>query len=549
MSTKSNKLKEPEYFSCDVMVIGGGGAGLRAAISAMTGEDRTVFIVSKSKMGHACNTYISKSIIAASGQTDSVDNAYIHLADTLGGGRFLNDPAIVSQMTQRIPSEIAYLTDCGVQLSMEGTKPQVFKIPGHQHPRHISGANWKGSDLILPLKRRARQLGIRFFEHVFITRVFTMNNRISGAAGISAEGRFIVYQAKSVILATGGYGQVYLNTNNAPGITGDGQALSYALGVPLKDMEFVQFYPTALGRRGSRLFLNEKLLAQAGVILENARGEDIFKRAGHPSPMAVNRDKLARLVFREIREAGADCKHAIMNLNGLSSESAAELSQLLPSSYRQGKRRYHVVPTTHYCMGGIVTDDYCRTSIKGLFAVGEAATGCHGANRLGGNSLAEVFAMGSLAGETATIEASRIVNSDSVRRKAVDEKHRLENMFSEKGDPPKQLIYALKKIMWNKVGIIRKKKDLEATLGVLQGSWPNASVTNYSDLIKFLEFKNMRLVADMVCRAALLRTESRGSHFRQDFPKEDNDNWRNNIEVRKGPEGMELNISAVPNRE
>jgi succinate dehydrogenase/fumarate reductase flavoprotein subunit len=546
MPSKSDILKKAEYFSCDVMVIGAGGAGLRAAISAATSRGRTVFIVSKSKIGHACNTYISKAVVAASGQTESSDNARAHWVDTLEGGRLINDPAIVARMTQRIPAEIAFLTGCGVRLSMQGKEPRVFKVPGHQHPRHVSGANWKGSDLILPLVHRARQLGVRFFEHVFVTRLFAADSRIRAAVGISTDGRFVVFKARSVILATGGYGQIFRNTNNAPGTTGDGQALSYALGVPLKDMEFVQFYPTALGRRGSRLFLNEKLLAQAGVTLENGSGEDIFKRHGYPDPLAVTRDMLAQLVFREIREAKADQKHAVINLNGLSSEAAAELSQLLPSSFRRGQKRFPVVPTAHYCMGGIVTDDHCRTSIEGLFAVGEAAGGCHGANRLGGNSLAEIFSMGSLAGETAAREAPQQIHLDSIRRDAADEKKRLEGMFSEKGNPPRQLIDDLKKIMWDKVGIIREKKALEAALDMLQGTWPPASVTVCSDLVKHLEFQNMRLVSEMVCRAALMRTESRGSHFRQDFAKEDNESWKNNIEVRKGVASMALNIAAVP---
>jgi succinate dehydrogenase/fumarate reductase flavoprotein subunit len=430
---------------------------------------------------------------------------------------------------------------------MEGSRPQVFQIPGHNHPRHLSCANWKGSDLILPLKRHARQLGIRFFEHIYATRLFASNDRITGVSGITVDGRFICFQAKSVILATGGYARVYRNTNNAAGITGDGQALSYDLGVPMKDMEFVQFYPTALGGRGSRLLLNEKLLAQPGVTLENAHGEDIFKRGGYTSPLGINRDMLARLVFNEIREAEADHKYVVMNLNGLSLKAAELLGQILPSSFWRGKRRFPVVPTAHYCMGGILTDDCCRTPVEGLFAVGECAAGCHGANRLGGNSLAEVFSMGSLAGETAA-EFSKTVEPEPIQSEAGREKQRLESMFSKKGESPKQLIDALKTIMWNRAGIVREKNELETALNEITATLPKVSVTTCSDLVKFMEFKNMRLVAEMVCRAALLRKESRGSHFRRDFPGEDNDNWIKNIEMRKGPAKMELNITPANDR-
>ncbi len=548
MKSEENVLKDPEFFSCDVLVIGGGGAGLRAAIAARSDGDRDVFVVSKSKIGHVCNTYISKAIVAASGQTDSEDNAHVHLTDTLEGGRFMNDPAIVSRMTQRIPAEISFLTGCGVRFAMDGDRPTVLKIPGHRHPRHLFGANWKGSDLIVPLRHHAGQMGIRFFEHVFVTRLFESGGCIFAAAGIAADGRFLMFRAKTVILATGGYAQIFQNTNNAPGITGDGQALAYALGASMKDMEFVQFYPTALGRRGSRLFLNEKLLAQSGVTLENVGGDDLFKRYGHPDPLAVNRDQLAQLVMKEIEATDTGHDHVVMNLEGLADETAAQMTQLLPASWRKGQKRFQVKPTTHFCMGGIVTNDRCETAIKGLLAVGEAAAGCHGANRLGGNALAEIFSMGSLAGETASKLAAQMKQSDSIQHMAEEEKRRLEGLFSEKGDAPRALIHRLKKTMWHKVGIIRRKKDLETALYVIQRPWPGASVLTFSDLIKFLEFENMRLVAEMVCRAALERTESRGSHFRQDFPEEDNDHWRNNIEIRKQPTGMELAVTPVPHR-
>lgn len=546
MRTKGNILKDPEFVECDVMVIGGGGAGLRAAIAAMSNDNKKVFIVSKSRIGHACNTYISKAIVAASGQTDSGDNAHAHLIDTLEGGRFLNDPAIVSQMTRRIPSEVSFLESCGVNFLIEDKKLQVFKVPGHKYPRNIIGANWKGSDLVLPLKHQAQKKGVRFFERVFVTRLFESDGRISGATGLTPDGSFLVFQAKSIVLATGGYAQIFLNTNNAAGITGDGHAIAYTLGVPLKDMEFVQFYPTALGRRGNRLFFIEKLLAQEGVTLENSDGQDISRRSGYPDPLAMSREKLAQLVMQEIKEsAGPDSSYAVLNLEGLSADAADSLTQLLPPSWWQGQKKFNVVPTAHYSMGGIVTDDCCQTAVKGLFAVGEVAAGCHGAGRIGGNSLAEILAMGSLAGESASRHSSqRTTPAKSIQQRSADEKRRLESAFSEKGKAPKQLIHAMKKIMWHKAGIIRTQKDLKAALDTLRAPWPDPSVTTFPGLIHFLEFVNLRVVSEMVCRAALRRKESRGSHFRQDFPDENDARWRTNIEVYKGPAGMELDINS-----
>lgn len=549
MNDPRTPITPPEFVSCDVMVIGGGGAGLRAAIAARSAGCQEVFLVSKSRIGHATNTYISKGIMAASGVGDAKDDAEAHLADTLEGGRFLNDPALVARMTQKIPSEVSFLTACGARFCMDGEKPKVLQIPGHRYPRHVYGDNWRGSDLVVPLKKHARRMGVRFFEHLFVTRLLGSGDRIGGAAGITAEGRFLVFQAKTVVLATGGYAQVYQNTNNAAGITGDGQALAYGLGVSLKDMEFVQFYPTALGRRGSRLFLNEKLLAQPGVTLETIHGEDIFKRNGYPDPMKVGRDRLAQLVMKEVQSEAEGYAHAVMNLEGLSPEAAAQVAQLLPSSWGRGQKKFKVVPTAHFCMGGIATDDRCETSVKGLFAVGEAAAGCHGANRLGGNALAEIFAMGSVAGEAAAGQVAQQQAPDSISPQAKEEKERLESAFSETGDPPRLLIQELKREMWRNAGITREKLGLKTALDKIQGVWSHVSVTTVSDLIKYLEFHNMRRVAEMVCRGALRRTESRGSHFRRDYPGEDNDNWLSNIAIRKGPSGMELQISAVGRQE
>lgn len=280
-------LKTVEKTECDVLIIGGGGAGLRASIAASaSGAD--VLMVSKTRIGHATNTYISKGIIASSGWGDSKDTSRVHGMDTLEGGRYLNNPDMVAQFVDMIPSETALLRKWGVAfVSGENNEPSVIKIPGHSFARHIVGKNWKGSDLILPLKQKARDVGVRFEERVFVSSLLVSKGRVFGAACVSEEGRFLAIAAKTIILATGGFGHLYLNTNNAPGITGDGQALASHAGVPLQDMEFVQYYPTALGKRGSRILLYERLLAQEGVILRNSRKEDILQKKGMICPVIL----------------------------------------------------------------------------------------------------------------------------------------------------------------------------------------------------------------------------------------------------------------------
>ncbi len=536
-------LKPQEMLKCDVLIIGSGGAGLRAAIVAVS-KNADTLLVSKSKIGHPSNTYMSKAIIAASGWGVPEDNKDVHTVDTITGGRYINDQEKVAMLAQRAGNEVAFLKECGVNFEMEEGKPQVVKIPGHHYARHVHGENWTGSDLVNPLRRKAEESGVRFEEGVFITRLLTVDGKVSGATGVTTDGNFITIQAKAVVLATGGYAQIYLNTNNAAGITGDGLALAFDAGVALKDMEFVQFYPTARGKHGSRLLLYEKMLVQPGVVLKNSDGEDILKK-NDKDPATITRDQLAQLIMKEIKNSPEGKQKIIMDLESLSEETAKELISLLPSSWWKGEKAYEVVPTTHFCMGGIVTDKWGATSVSGLFAVGEATAGAHGANRLAGNALAEIFSLGSLVGEKAADLAMNAGSPSSIEEPADEEMKRLEREFSEEGESLRQLIQALKSQMWNNVGVSREKNEIEEALHYIQGTWPRAAVNNPAELIRLLELRNMRVVAEMVCRAALKRTESRGAHFRVDHPDEDNSQWLKNIVFRKGEAGIEVETTAV----
>jgi len=537
------KLKSEETFYCDVLVIGGGGAGLRSAIAAKSrGAD--VLLISKSRVGYSTNTYISKAAIAATGWGTSEDRDIVHLEDTIKGGRFLNDQVMVARVAKQARSEIAFLMECGVRFGMEKGKPDVIHTPGHRYPRHVYGENWVGSDLVFPLKRRAKEEGVRFIEQAFITRLLADADRITGATAVTTGGRFLTIQAKVVILATGGYAQIFLNTNNVPGITGDGQALCYDLGVPLKDMEFIQFYPTATGKRANRILLYERFLALPEVVLRNRDGEDILARHGFSDPMRLTRDQLAQTVMKEIIDGGTLKNGVIMDLEALPEDKARQMTKVLPSRWWKGQKTFEVAPTAHFCMGGIVTDQGGETSVRGLFSVGEATAGAHGANRLGGNALAEIFVMGSLVGKNAGECVMDMKPVFSPKEVIEAEKSRLEGAFSIEGSNPKQMIKELKKLMWHKAGVIRKKDELEEALARIQDSWPRTSIKSPADLINQLEFENMRMVAEMVCAAALKRTETRGSHFRVDHPEEDNE-WLKNIVLRKGDSGMEFEMRPV----
>lgn len=538
------RLNWGEAISSDVMIIGGGGAGLRAAIAArLNGAD--VLLVSKSRVGRATNTYISKSVIAATGFGTTEDTPTLHVKDMIEGGRLLNDQHMAARIAGAAGEEINFLRTCGVRFGMAGESPSVVQIPGHRYPRHVYGENWIGSDLVLPLARRAVAEGVRFAEGVFVSRLIKQADRIVGAIGITAAGDVLAISAKAVLLATGGYAQIFLNTNNAAGITGDGQALAYDLGVPLKDMEFVQFYPTALGKRGSRILLYERLLAQPGVVLKNGEGANILRRNGISEPITVTRDQLARMIMTEIKEGRGIDGGVFMDLSELSRETADQMRQIIPDQWWKGEKTFKVAPTTHFCMGGVATNSDGESGVEGLYAVGEVAAGAHGANRLGGNALAEIFTMGAWAGKKAAERAASLEATGVSQSAAEKELVRLERFFSKQGSPAKQLIHELKRLMWQKAGIVRRESELRKVLARLNSPEENVAVGSPAELIHCLELRNMRLVSEAVCRAACERTESRGSHFRADYPEEDNQGWLVNILLSKGIDGMKISRKPV----
>ncbi len=533
------KMHQEDILRCDVLVIGGGGAGLRAAIAAVqTGA--SVWLTSKAGIGKTSNTYISKGVIAASGLGQPEDHPDIHAADTVAGGRFLNDPEKIGEITRRAADAIRFLYRCGAGFSMDGDKFRLMHTGGHRYPRHVFGRNWKGSDIVTPLKRYAAEVGVRFLEHVFITRLLTVKNRILGACGLTSDGRLIPIQASAVILATGGYAQVFRNTNNVPGITGDGHTLCYDLGVPLQDMEFVQFYPTARGGTGSSLLLNERLLAQPETALTNHTGEDILKRYGVEDFLKVTRDQLAQMVMRESREGPV-----VMDLSRLPDDKARAMAPLIPPVWWKGQKMYPVVPTAHFCMGGVKTDPTGQTAVNGLFAVGELTAGAHGANRLGGNALAEIFTLGEVVGHAAGNSLAGVSGFPAILDLVKQEKEELEKRFSDQGISLETGVKDLKERMWEHAGIIRNPDGLRLACDAVSGPCPDIRVTSPRELIRSLEYRNLRLVSEMICRAALMRTESRGSHFRTDFPEEDDSRWLRNILIEKGASGMQCSAPGI----
>jgi succinate dehydrogenase/fumarate reductase flavoprotein subunit len=538
-------IKHRQEFSCDVLVIGGGGAGLRSAIEARENGAR-VIVVSKAKVGYGNNTIMSKAILTSPGWGDSSDTPEVYLRDTVNGGRYINDQKLVSVLAEEAGRQPSVLEKYGATFSKTDNKFDLLAIPGHTYARDLQGKNNKGTDYMMPLVSYAREAGVEFVDRVFITRIFATNDRIAAVTGITEDGDFVIFKVKSVILATGGYSQIYYNTSNTPGINGDGLVLAYELGAPLKDMEFVQYYPTASGKRGNNLLLYEGFLFN-GPMLKNAEDENILDKHGRNDPQKITRDLLAQTIFKEIRSGLARENGLLMDLSGVSSDRMDQLKPMLPKG-AYDRRECIVSPTTHHSMGGIVIDSTARTAIYGLYAAGEVCGGMHGANRLAGNALAEVFAMGGIAGRNAAIYTRETESINVPENQIEDEKERLESHFSQTGEDSISLTKSLKKMMWLRAGIVRSQDDLEKALTQIEefkSESRKCRIETPRDLISNIGLRNMMLLSEMVCRSALLRTETRGSHCRSDYPHEDNDNWLKNIIIRKVNNEMLIDMKPV----
>ena len=536
-----NKLND---VSCDVLVIGGGGAGLRAAIEAREmGAD--VLVVSKYRVGYGNNTIISMATFAAVGESsDPRDKAEVHLRDTVIGGRFLTDQRLAMTVAQGAGRQIAFLEKCGARFLRKGGRLKAIHAPGHSYRRHARAE--QGTGFSRPLIKYAKKIGVRFADRVFITRLFrSKNGRIAAATGITRDGQFLTFQGRCLVLTTGGYAQIYLHTNNAPGITGDGHALAFDIGLPLKDMEFVQFYPTAAGKTGTRLIVYEDLILDDNAVLRNAQGDDIIARHGLDDPMVMTRDRLARAIMQEVLEGRGVEGGMIMDLSKASEHHLNQYQSLFETP---DNRSFIVSPTAHFCSGGVIITENAETRVPGLFAAGEICAGVHGANRIAGNALSEVFAMGGIAGRNAALKAGEIDQPELPKKEIAAERARIESLTSNGKENLRELRSQVKEVMWYKAGITRHGSDLERALEKIEEFNSRTSrlqLKHFSDVIRALEIDYMLTSAEMVCRAALLRTESRGGQYRSDYPEEDNNQWLKNIVINKQDSGMKLKTVPV----
>ncbi|QQG49541.1 MAG: FAD-binding protein [archaeon] len=554
-----------EEKTCDVLIIGAGGAGLRAAIEAFD-KGATTLIVCKSLMGKAHTVMAEGGIAAALGNVDAEDGWEVHFSDTVVEGQNLSNWRMAEIFAKEAIDRVYELERYGALFDRTGDgKISQRPFGAHTYRRLCHIGDRTGLELIRTLQDQVIARGVPFMDEVAITRVLRDKDsgRAAAAVGIDIRtGRLLLFRFKAVILATGGIGKVYEVTSNSYESTGDGIAIAYRAGAELMDMEMMQFHPTGMiypaGVRG--MLVTEAVRGEGGV-LTNAQGERFMSKYD-PKRMELSaRDVVARAIYSEIT-GGRGTANGAVYLD-ISHRGEAYIKKNLPSMYDQflefagvdiTKEKMEVAPTVHYQMGGVKVDpETCETTVKGMYAAGEVACGLHGGNRLGGNSLSDILVFGRRAGGAAA-DAVRGTEAGSAPQEAVEEEvTRILSPFGVKdGANPFHLKEEIARNMWTHAGIVRNQKDLEAgveelnkiaelakRVGAVGGRAYNQS------WLDSLQVWDMILGCEALLLSAIERRESRGAHTRSDFPEKD-DKWLVNIITVERAGRMVHDLRQVP---
>ncbi len=546
-------IEKYETHEHDVLIIGAGGAGLRAAIEALA-QGASVGVVCKSLLGKAHTVMAEGGIAAAMSNVDRADDWRTHFRDTMRGGKFLNNWRMAQIHAQESPERVRELEQWGALFDRTSDGDILQRaFGGHTFKRLCHVGDRTGLEMIRTLQDRGVHQGIDVYMECAITRLLKDGDRVTGAFGYWREnGRFVVFKAKSLVIATGGIGKAWRITSNSWEYTGDGMALAYEAGAELMDMEFVQFHPTGMvwppGVQG--ILVTEAVRGEGGI-LRNRDGERFMERYDPERLDLSTRDVVARAIYTEAKE-GRGTEHGGAYLD-ISHKPAEYVKKKLPSMYHQfreladvdiTKGPMEVGPTCHYMMGGIrVEAESAQSNVPGLFAAGEAAAGLHGANRLGGNSLSDLLVFGRRAGLAAAAHAKQAgapALDDAQVAEATCEM--LELFERSEGESPYDVHRDLQETMQNYVGIFRNESDLKRGLDEIEKLKERAAQVRVDGSRLFnpgwhlaRDLKSMLTVSEAVALSALERKESRGAHSRIDFPKYDEE-WGklNNIISRDG---------------
>jgi len=558
-------LERFENFEYDVLIVGAGGAGLRAAIAASAAGAR-VALVSKSLLGKAHTVMAEGGIAAALGNVDPADNWQVHFCDTMRGGQMINDWRMAELFAKEAPERVYELERWGA-LFDRTPEGKIMQRPfgAHTWRRLCHVGDRTGLELIRTLQDRGVHQGLDVHMEVTLTRLLKDGPRVAGAFGYRREnGRFVVFRAKAIVLATGGWGRVYKVTSNSWECTGDGVAMAYEAGAELMDMEMVQFHPTGMvwppGVRG--ILVTEGVRGEGGILL-NSEGERFMERYDPVKKDLSSRDVVARAIYREVQE-GRGTPHDGAYLD-ITHRGADFIKRKLPSMYDQflsladvdiTREKMEVGPTIHYAMGGVrVEPETGATTVPGLYGAGEVTAGLHGANRLGGNSLSDLLVFGKRAGEAAAAYANGLEINVQVDDAEVEaESRRVLRPFDSGGSENPYLLHeALQDTMQEKAGIARTGELLEQGLEQILTLRQRSEQMGVSGSRLFnpgwhmaIDVPFMLTVCEGIVRAAIARRESRGGHWRLDCPSQEPDLGRVNFIVRKTPSGMEVDTRPIP---
>jgi succinate dehydrogenase flavoprotein subunit len=560
-------LTKYETHEHDVLIIGAGGAGLRAAIEALA-QGARVGVVSKSLLGKAHTVMAEGGIAAAMANVDKADSWKTHFRDTMRGGKLVNNWRMAQLHAQESPDRVRELEQWGALFDRTSTGDILQRaFGGHTFKRLCHVGDRTGLEMIRTLQDRGVQMGFDVFMECTVIRLLKDGNRVVGAFGYWREqGRFVLLKAKAVVIATGGIGKAWPITSNSWECTGDGMALAYEAGADLLDMEFVQFHPTGMvwppGVQG--LLVTEAVRGEGGI-LRNKLGERFMEKYDPKRMELSTRDLVARSIYTEVKE-GRGTEHGGAFLD-ISHKPAEYVKKKLPSMYHQFKELadvditkgpMEVGPTCHYMMGGILVDaESAASSLPGLFAAGEAAAGLHGANRLGGNSLSDLVVFGRRAGLSAAAFAAKAAPTAIDPAQVGDAERTMLAPFDRgEGENPYTVHRDLQKVMQNLVGIFRTAEDLAGALIELEKLKQRAARVRVEGSRLFnpgwhlaRDLQCMLTVSEAVALSAQARKESRGAHSRIDYPNADDKVWAKQNNVISRSAGGAMTLRQIPVKE
>lgn len=536
---------------CDVLVIGGAGAGLSAALQARE-RGASVVVACKGKAGRSGNTVVAAAQFAVVVPFDgSEDSPEQHLQDTMEGGRGINDQRLVRLFADQGGRQVQKLEEWGVRFLRSRGELIRRRPPGHRHARGIvaDGSPFplavSGLAITLPLRSTAERMGVHFLDDAPVVRLALQEGEVCGAlALLPAQGQLLQIRARAVVVATGGAGRVYANTNNTRGVCGDSYGLLLRAGATLRDMEFVQYYPCQMARP-VRAPISSAMFGD-GAVLRNRQGERFMPLYDPVNQDMSTRDVMSQAMFYELQKGNGVDGQLFMDCT-MVPDSVLQMKHFsLARDLRKGgldpaREWIKVAPTTHFFMGGVEIDESCSTGVPGLFAAGEAVGGVHGANRLSGNALTEVAVFGSMAGQAAAGYAQG--------RKSLPEPALMELVAgaAEGGrDSLDEVRGELRRAMWNRASIVRSEASLRSALATVREcarAVERCPAVGVAEDARREETLLMCMTAEAVVLCALARQESRGAHFREDYPSADH-RWLGSHRVQLVGESLQVEFAA-----